>query len=143
MTHRSRFSALLVPFALLALIPTHPLEVVMSPAEQQLRALFATAPCAENAITLIYRAHDPADIVFRAELERIAVQRSGTVHFLIGGRDNPRNDLSPAHLTRLCPDLSRSRVFVCGPPGYAQTIRASLAALGVPRSRVRSESFRM
>ena len=108
-----------------------------------LRALFATAPCAENAITLIYRAHDPADIVFRAELERIAVQRSGTVHFLIGGRDNPRNDLSPAHLTRLCPDLSRSRVFVCGPPGYAQTIRASLAALGVPRSRVRSESFRM
>jgi len=108
-----------------------------------LRALFATAPCAENAITLIYRAHDPADIVFRAELERIAVQRSGTVHFLIGGRDNPRNDLSPAHLTRLCPDLSRSRVFVCGPPGYAQTIRASLAALGVARSRVRSESFRM
>jgi predicted ferric reductase len=108
-----------------------------------LRALFATAPCAENAITLIYRAHDPADIVFRAELEQIAAQRGGTVHLLTGPRDQPQNDLSPASLTRLCPDLARSRVFVCGPAGYAQAIRASLAALGVPRGRVRSESFQL
>jgi len=108
-----------------------------------LRALFATAPCAENAITLIYRVHDTADIIFRPELERIAAQRGGRVHFLIGRRDDPRNDLSPANLTRLCPNLARSRVFVCGPPGYAQTIRASLESLGVPRRRVRSESFRM
>ena len=108
-----------------------------------LRALFATAPCAENAITLIYRVHDPADIVFRAELEQIAAQRGGTVHFLTGRRDDPRNDLSPASLTRLCPDLARSRVFICGPPGYAQAIRASLASLGVPRGRVRSESFQL
>lgn len=108
-----------------------------------LRALFATAPCAENAITLIYRAHDPADIVFRAELEQIAARRGGTVHFLTGRRDQPRNDLSPASLTRLCPDLARSRVFVCGPAGYAQAIRASLESLGVPRGRVRSESFQL
>jgi ferredoxin-NADP reductase/DMSO/TMAO reductase YedYZ heme-binding membrane subunit len=108
-----------------------------------LRALFATAPCAEHAITLVYRVHDAADIVFRAELEQIAARRGGTVHFLTGRRDDPRNDLSPASLTRLCPDLAWSRVFVCGPAGYAQAIRASLAALGVPRSRVRSESFRM
>jgi predicted ferric reductase len=108
-----------------------------------LRALFATAPCAEHALTLIYRVHDPADIVFRAELERIAAQRGGTVHFLIGPRDDPRNDLSHASLTRLCPDLARSRVFICGPVGYAQMIRASLAAAGVPRGRVRSESFQM
>ena len=108
-----------------------------------LRALFATAPCAENAITLVYRVHDPADIVFRAELERIAARRGGTVHFLTGRRDDPRNDLSPACLTRLCPDLARSRVLICGPAGYAQTIRASLAALGVPPGHVRSESFQM
>jgi predicted ferric reductase len=108
-----------------------------------LRALFATAPCAEHAITLIYRAHGAADIVFRAELERIAAQRGGQVHFLTGRRDDPRNDLSPTSLTRLCPDLARSRVFICGPAGYAQTIRASLAAAGVPRGRVRSESFQM
>jgi len=108
-----------------------------------LRALFASAPCAENAITLVYRVHDPADIIFRAELQRIAAQRGGTVHFLIGGRGDPRNDLSPASLTRLCPDLAWSRVFVCGPAGYAQTIRASLASLGVPSGRVRSESFQM
>jgi predicted ferric reductase len=108
-----------------------------------LRALFATAPCAEHAITLIYRVHDAADIAFRAELERIAAQRGGTVHFLAGRREDPRNDLSPTSLTRLCPDLAWSRVFICGPVGYAQTIRASLAALGVPRGRVRSESFQM
>src|SRR5437016_9256959 len=44
MTHRSRFPALLLPFALLASTPhvDHSLEVVMSPAEQQLRTLLAT-----------------------------------------------------------------------------------------------------
>jgi ferredoxin-NADP reductase len=108
-----------------------------------LRALFAAVPCAEHAITLIYRVHDAEDIVFRAELEQIAAQRGGQVHFLAGRRDDPRNDLSPASLTRLCPDLARSRVFICGPVGYAQTIRASLAAVGVPPGRVRSESFQM
>src|SRR5207249_9222963 len=49
MTHRSRFSALLLPFALLASTPRHPLEVVMSPAEQQLRALLATYETSLNA----------------------------------------------------------------------------------------------
>jgi hypothetical protein len=49
MTHRARFSALLLPFALLAFIPNHPLEVVMSPAEEQLRALLATYETSLNA----------------------------------------------------------------------------------------------
>ena len=49
MTHRSRFSALLLPLALLAFIPKHPLEVVMSPAEEQLRALLATYETSLNA----------------------------------------------------------------------------------------------
>jgi len=49
MTHRSRFSALLLPFALLALIPKHSLEVVTSPPEQQLRALLATYEKSLNA----------------------------------------------------------------------------------------------
>src|SRR3989454_6515118 len=44
MTHRSRFPALLLPFALLASTPhvDHSLEVVMSPPEHQLRTLLAT-----------------------------------------------------------------------------------------------------
>jgi uncharacterized protein (TIGR02246 family) len=49
MTHRARVSALLLPFALLAFIPKHPLEVVMSPAEQQLRTLLATYETSLNA----------------------------------------------------------------------------------------------
>src|SRR5947209_2301489 len=49
MTFRSRFSALLLPFALLAFIPTHPLEVVMSPAEQELRTLLTTYETSLNA----------------------------------------------------------------------------------------------
>ena len=51
MTHRSRFSALLLPFALLASTPhvEHSLEVVMSPAEQELRPLLATYETSLNA----------------------------------------------------------------------------------------------
>jgi len=48
-THRSRFSALLLPFALLALIPKHSLEVGMSPAEEQLHALLGTYETSLNA----------------------------------------------------------------------------------------------
>jgi ferredoxin-NADP reductase len=39
--------------------------------------------------------------------------------------------------------LPRSRVFVCGPPGYTNAIRASLDSLGIPSRRVRSESFHL
>ena len=42
MTQRSRFSALLLPFALLAFTPKHHLEVVMSSSEQALRTLLAS-----------------------------------------------------------------------------------------------------
>ncbi len=45
----TRFSALLLPFALLALTPKHPLEVVMSPAEQELRTLLTTYETSLNA----------------------------------------------------------------------------------------------
>jgi len=108
-----------------------------------LRALFATASCAEGSISLIYRAHETADIIFRSELEHIAAHRGGKAHFLVGGRDDPRNDLSASSLTRLCPELPLSRVFVCGPPGYTNAIRASLDSLDIPGRRVRSESFHL
>ena len=49
MTQRSRFSALLLPFALLAFTPKHPLEVVMSSAEQELRTLLAGYETSLNA----------------------------------------------------------------------------------------------
>ncbi len=49
MTRRSRVSALLLPFALLAFTPKHPLEAVMSPAEQELRTLLASYETSLNA----------------------------------------------------------------------------------------------
>src|SRR5258708_14431945 len=51
MTHRSRFPALLLPFALLPSTPhvDHSLEVVMSPAEQELRTLLTTYETSLNA----------------------------------------------------------------------------------------------
>jgi ferredoxin-NADP reductase/DMSO/TMAO reductase YedYZ heme-binding membrane subunit len=108
-----------------------------------LRALFATASCADGSISLIYRARAAGDVVFRSELERIAAKRGGKAHFLLGGRDDPGNDLSGASLALLCPELPRSRVFVCGPPGYTKAIRAALNSLGVPGKRIRSESFHL
>jgi ferredoxin-NADP reductase/DMSO/TMAO reductase YedYZ heme-binding membrane subunit len=108
-----------------------------------LRALFATASCADGSISLIYRAHEATDVIFRSELERIAACRGGKAHFLVGGREDPRNDLSASSLARLCPELPASSVFVCGPSGYTKAIRASLDSLGIPGRRVRSESFHL
>src|SRR6201995_2346284 len=66
-----------------------------------LRAMFAMLPA---PVTLIYRASHPEDVVFAGELEAIAHDRGGTVHYLLGSRDQLGVDpLSAQTLNDLVP----------------------------------------
>jgi predicted ferric reductase len=104
-----------------------------------LRAMFATLP---GHVTLIYRASSPDDVVFGPELDAIARDRSGTVHYLIGSRAQLRGDpLSAERLLSLVPGLRRYDVYVCGPAGMQDSAVAALTAAGVPRGRIHHESF--
>jgi ferredoxin-NADP reductase len=49
-----------------------------------MRALFETLPVPGKALTLLYRASSPEEILFRDELEHVAHQRGARLIFLTG-----------------------------------------------------------
>ena len=106
-----------------------------------LRALFATCP--GSPITLIYRGHAASSMPLRAELADIADRRSGRVHYLVGSRHDPANQLTPEQITRLCPEVGQAQVYVCGSAAFVGLVRTSLSRLGVGNGNVRAESFQL
>lgn len=106
-----------------------------------LRALFATLP---GPVTLIYRARNPRDVVFREELDAIAAARGAIVHYVIGSRAEMGGDpLSPRVLRSLAPALDAQDVYVCGPPGMTSAAVKALRAAGVPKRSIHHESFEL
>ena len=76
------------------------------------------------------------------ELDAIAADRGGRVHYLTGTREQLGGDpLSADYLRALVPDLRRHEVYLCGPPGMTATAIESLQDAGVPRARIHHESF--
>lgn len=106
-----------------------------------LRALFATLP---GPVTLIYRASNASDVVFREELDAIAAARGAVVHYVIGSRAEMGGDpLSPRVLRSLAPGLDAQDVYVCGPPGMTSAAVKALRAAGVPKRSIHHESFEL
>ena len=104
-----------------------------------LRAMFASLP---GRVTLIYRARDWRDIVFRDELDAIARTRGAQVHYVVGSRAQLGSDpLTAPVLQSLVPGLHKQDVYVCGPAGMTAAAVAALQDAGVPRRRVHYESF--
>ena len=108
-----------------------------------IRAMFAAIPKRmSDGITLIYRASDPRDIVFRRELDAIAADRGATVHYVIGSRAELGYDpLSARSLQSGVPGLHRYEAYVCGPPGMTEAAVKSLREAGLRRYRIHHESF--
>ena len=108
-----------------------------------LRALFEDLPAAPGELTLVYRAVDEPDLVFRAELDALAASRGATVHYVLGDHRDPRNRvlLGPAHLRGLVPDVRVRDVYLCGPPGMTAATEETLRRLRVPRRQIHVERF--
>ncbi|GAA4210569.1 ferredoxin reductase family protein [Microbispora amethystogenes] len=106
-----------------------------------MRALFEALPAAPGDLTLLYRARDAGDLVFRAELEEIATARGATLHYCVGPRALVGDPFTPETLAALVPGLRDHEVYVCGPDGMTAAVIAALRAAGVPRRRVHHESF--
>lgn len=104
-----------------------------------MRALFETIPMAPGQdLTLLYRAHDAAHILFRRELDDIARRRRAHVHYLLG---SSRDCLSARNLARLVPRLATRDVYLCGPPAMSAAVRRSLAEAGLTPSLLHEERF--
>ncbi|HVT67776.1 MAG TPA: ferric reductase-like transmembrane domain-containing protein [Trebonia sp.] len=108
-----------------------------------IRAMFAALPKRmSEGITLIYRASNPRDVVFRRELDAIAADRGAVVHYVLGSRAELGYDpLSTESLQNAVPGLYRYEAYVCGPPGMTEAAVKSLRAAGIRRHRIHHESF--
>ena len=91
---------------------------------------------------VLYRVISEADVVFRAELERLVADGRATVHFVVGDHRGEGHDLlSPSHLLELVPDIAERDVFLCGPPAMIDAIHKNLRRAHVPRRHVHTERF--
>ena len=106
-----------------------------------LRALMEALPSRPGEMTLLYRASDPSHLALRLELDELAARRGAKIHYLIGSRQEHPDYLSSDHIEQLVPDVAQRDVFVCGPEGFTEMVRASLRALDVPSRQVHTESF--
>ncbi|MFE9690059.1 ferric reductase-like transmembrane domain-containing protein [Micromonospora sp. NPDC005806] len=114
-----------------------------------LLALLWELPYAPGEAVLLYRARTPEDLAFRAELDRLAAERGLVVHYLVGPRA-ARPSWLPAYaeglsdaaaLRRLSPGVTAHDVFLCGPDGWVDAVRAAIRAAGVPDAHTHHERF--
>ncbi|MET7458683.1 ferredoxin reductase family protein [Streptomyces sp. NPDC005574] len=108
-----------------------------------MRTLFETLPGAAGDITLLYRARSTQDLALWDELEKIASERGARLLREVNGPKGEQPDLSAESLKLKIPDIANHDVFMCGPPGFAQSVYGALRGAGVPDRRIHSESFRM
>ncbi|MFR9799303.1 ferric reductase-like transmembrane domain-containing protein [Streptomyces sp. MS06] len=108
-----------------------------------MRALFETLPAAAGDLTLLYRATTTQDLALWDELARIADERGARLMYAINGPDGARPDISAERLRDKVPDIGEHDVFLCGPPGFAQSVYEALRGAGVPARRIHHESFAM
>jgi predicted ferric reductase len=108
-----------------------------------LRALLEELPGGHGAVTVVYRASDWNDVVFREELDQLVRERGDTIHYLVGerGRGVRRDPLTPRELGKLVPDVRHRDVYVCGPIPMMDAVRRSLRVLRVPESQIHMERF--
>ena len=114
-----------------------------------LLALLGELPYRPGEATLIYRARREADIAFRRELEWYTAHRGVRVVYLLGRRAGRpswlpgpvASDGDVEVLRRIAPDVSLSRVYVCGPPAWSEAARDAALTAGVGLDRVHTEQF--
>jgi predicted ferric reductase len=109
-----------------------------------LRALLEELPGGHGAVTVLYRASDWDDVVFREELDQLIRQRGDRIHYLVGergGREMRRDPLRPRELGTLVPDVRHRDVYVCGPIPMMDAVHRSLRALRVPDAQIHMERF--
>jgi predicted ferric reductase len=103
-----------------------------------LRALLEDLPRSAAPVVLL-RATRPEDLVLHSEVTELVRHRRGTIHELVGPREQVAID--EASLPRLVPDLNQRDVYVCGPEGFVAAIVEVAGNLGVPADAIHHEAF--
>ncbi len=90
-------------------------------------------------VCYVHCARTEADLLFRAEVERLAAKRPGmAVEWIVTSREG-RPD--KARWARLADRLAHYDVFCCGPAGFMATLKEAQRAAGGSEARWHEESF--
>jgi glycine betaine catabolism B len=97
-------------------------------------------------ITLIYGCRSSSDVIFRDELDRLARTLPGFRWELVisepTSSDNGRRGFIDGDLLRTLIDATERKMYsICGPKPMYDSVLAGLTALGVPRHKIRMETF--
>ena len=94
-------------------------------------------------VTVIYRAIDESELIFRQELDSLAQHRGIKLHYVVGDhRLAEHRDLMTApHLKRIVSDITDREIFLCGPPGMVTAVERSLRQLGIRGRQIHTEKF--
>jgi predicted ferric reductase len=115
-----------------------------------LRALLEELAQSPGDVTVIYRAHSEADVIFGAELEQLAADRGARLVFLLGPRiksraswlsENAEQWPDHAALRAMVPDINNNDVYVCGATAWMDAARQAALNAGVPADRIHLERF--
>ncbi len=106
-----------------------------------LRALFESMPTGPGELTLIYRCRTQRELIFRTELDALALERGASINYLVGRSQDLGDPLGAAALLTLLPDLAAHDVFLCAPPAMAATVTSTLRSVNVPARNIHWESF--
>lgn len=103
-----------------------------------IRSLLEDLPAGTDPVVVL-RASSESHLVLRREVEALVKRHRGTLHLLIGSREEVPVD---AHeLLRLVPDLTRRDVYTCGPEQFVSQVTEACRELGIPRAAVHHEAY--
>jgi predicted ferric reductase len=107
-----------------------------------IRALLAELP---PGAVVLYRASSTDELILRDELEHIALARGARLWYVVGSRHEPgpRRAFTPNGLAELVPDIDERDVYLCGPPGFTDTVTMALRQLRIPSRQVHVSAFEL
>ena len=106
-----------------------------------IRSMLADAK-ADEAITVIVRARSRDEAPLLDEVERLADEKSATLHVIIGERGiGWASAGQPAALSTLVPSVDSADVFICGPKPWADAVEKDAVAAGVRADAIHREKF--
>jgi len=97
-------------------------------------------------INLLYGSRIPEDVIFKADLEKLAAEHSNfTLSPVISeppeGYDGLKGLLDANLIARLVGDIKGKTFYVCGPRAMQDLCRAALKELEVPQRKIRHELY--
>lgn len=103
-----------------------------------LRCLLEDLP-ADAAPVVVLRAGSAAELPLLDEVVALTEERGGRLVELYGDRRKHR--LDERGLRRVVPDLARRDLYVCGPPGFVESVTAAARRLGLAERAIHHEAF--